>query len=76
MTFTPATIMGICSLFVKIHYGPMLVDVRVPLTGHQVSAAYGKREKFFPNYRKTRFLKKAGFPDLSGKNFYHLQILR
>jgi hypothetical protein len=25
--------------------------------------------------RKTRFLKKAGFPDLSGKNFYHIQIL-
>jgi hypothetical protein len=22
--------------------------------------------------RKTRFLKKAGFPDLSGKNFYHI----
>jgi hypothetical protein len=25
--------------------------------------------------RKTRFLKKAGFPDLSGKNFYHIQKL-
>jgi hypothetical protein len=25
--------------------------------------------------RKTRFLKKAGFPDLSGKNFYHIQRL-
>jgi hypothetical protein len=22
--------------------------------------------------RKTRFLKKAGFPDLSGKNVYHI----
>jgi hypothetical protein len=25
--------------------------------------------------RKTRFLKKSGFPDLSGKNFYHMQRL-
>jgi hypothetical protein len=25
--------------------------------------------------RKTRFLKKAGFPDLSGKTFYHIKIL-
>jgi hypothetical protein len=24
---------------------------------------------------KTRFLKKAGFPDLSGKNFHHIQTL-
>jgi hypothetical protein len=23
--------------------------------------------------RKTRFLKKAGFPDLSGKNFSHIE---
>jgi hypothetical protein len=23
--------------------------------------------------RETRFLKKAGFPDLSGKNCYHIQ---
>jgi hypothetical protein len=25
--------------------------------------------------RKTRFLKKAGFSDLSGKNIYHIEIL-
>jgi hypothetical protein len=29
----------------------------------------------FPITRKTRFLKKTGFPDLSGKNFYHIQKL-
>jgi hypothetical protein len=32
-------------------------------------------ENSFRITRKTRFLKKAGFPDLSGKNCYHIEIL-
>jgi hypothetical protein len=35
---------------------------------------YNKCQKFFPHYPETRFLKKAGFPDLSGKDFYHIQL--
>jgi hypothetical protein len=29
-------------------------------------------KKFYPQSRKTRFLKKAGFPTLSGRNFLQL----
>jgi hypothetical protein len=37
---------------------------------HRVGIAIPKN--FVEMHRKTRFLKKAGFPDLSGKNFLHM----
>jgi hypothetical protein len=36
---------------------------------------YSKCQKFFPNYPENPLFEKAGFPDLSGKNFYHMQRL-
>jgi fatty-acyl-CoA synthase len=35
------------------------------------SSVYSECQNFCPKSRETRFLKRAGFPDLSGKNFYY-----
>jgi hypothetical protein len=63
--------------FVGAYSGDGFLSGQLPeqTSGSRMLALIVNAKNSFRITRKTRFLKKAGFPDLSGKNVYHIQTL-